>query len=30
LSGWLKAWRIAAATTVCWPLGTWARAFLIQ
>ena len=29
-SGWLKACRIAAATTVCWPLGTWASAFLIQ
>jgi hypothetical protein len=25
-----KAWRIAAATMVCWPLGTCARAFLIQ
>ncbi len=30
LSGWSKAWRMAAATTVCCPLGTWASAFLIQ
>lgn len=30
LLGGLKAWRMAAATTVCWLLGAWASAFLIQ
>jgi hypothetical protein len=25
-----EGWRIAAATMVCWPLGTCARAFRIQ
>ena len=29
-SGCRKAWRSAAATMVCWPLGTWARALRIQ
>ena len=29
-SGWAKAWRMAAATTVVWLRGTWARAFLMK
>jgi len=26
----MKAWRIAAATTVCWPRGTWANALRMK
>ena len=29
-SGCTKAWRMAAATTVVWLRGTWARAFLMK
>ena len=28
--GCRKAWRIAAATIVCWPFGTWASALRIK